>query len=164
MSTLFEQMRIFFGLSADTITYKNGTDTAVTTKSVFKQDRDKILNYVCNPLNTTITCAYCPNSASVDASTVQKNSSGTIKEGSWVFHTIADCYTDEFKDLTGTYHYIQSESAGTTEKCYYATTDTNSLSTLRGSVLSGAQATMIDASTLRPSTDTTVTINTLLTH
>ena len=95
------------------------------------QDLKTILDYVCNPLDSsiTITCAYCPDSANVPASKVTLNSSGE-KTSNWSFYTIADCYMETFTDTTGTYNYYNE--SGTQQKCYYANTNSKALSTLSG--------------------------------
>lgn len=69
----------------------------------------------------------------------ESNKTKTISELSatnsaeWVsFHTIADCYMDEFTDSTGTYKYVESDTNQTAKECYYVNTNPDALSDLQG--------------------------------
>lgn len=153
---LLEQMRTFFNADADSIFYikmNNNTFTfekTNTDKSTYKKDRDNILNYACNPKEKTISCAYCPNFAEVEPSTVKLSIKNT-----WVFHTIADCYAEEFQDTTGNYHYVLPEDTNSVQKCYYTNNSISALDKLNGDFISGIKPSETANATL----STTVSTN-----
>ena len=140
--TLLQQMRDFFAAKNGTSIRYCENDSCNFNTSDYKDDRDAILNNVCNPFNsnTAVTCAYCPNSANVDASTVrittEENSTAKQTASDWNFHTFADCYTDTFTDSTGTYKYTQQNQTSA-EKCFYANTNPEAFNTLQGDGISG---------------------------
>ena len=139
--TLLQQMRDFFAAKDGTSIRYCENDSCNSNTSDYKDDRDAILNNVCNPFNsnTAVTCAYCPNSANVDASTVKittENTTAKQTASDWEFHTFADCYTDTFTDSTGTYKYTQQNQT-TAEKCFYANTNPEAFNTLQGDGISG---------------------------
>lgn len=148
-SELLQQMRDFFAAKDNSsIRYcDDGQDSCNEIKSVseYKNDRNTILINVCDPFSsdTAVTCAYCPDSAKIDASTVTviTNTDDTPERkmtqttSDWKFYTIADCYTDTFTDSTGTYKYTYNSP--TAEKCFYNNTNINAFNTLQGDSISG---------------------------
>lgn len=126
---LFEQMRNFFN-GTNTVLSKNENSVSPVSPVA---DRELILNYLCHPATSTITCALCPNNANVPATTVELDDDNKTIEGTWDFHTFADCYMDEFEDSTGTYIYrLESTEGQQSAKCYYTNTDPNALDALNG--------------------------------
>ena len=130
---LFEQMRKFFNqASNDTIEDINSLQVQATE---YRQDRELILNSLCHPSTSSISCASCPNSATVEATTVELDGNNQTIERSWNFHTIADCYMEEFTDSTGTYNYVQPSTNNDSAKCYYTNTNPDALSILNGDAI-----------------------------
>lgn len=126
---LFEQMRNFFN-GTNTVLSKNENSVSPVSPVA---DRELILNYLCHPATSTITCALCPNNANVPATTVELDDDNKTIEETWDFHTFADCYMDEFEDSTGTYIYRLGSTEGQqSAKCYYTNTDPNALDALNG--------------------------------
>lgn len=139
---LLTRMRIFFGNENEVMYDSN--DNPFDPDAIQK-DREAILNNLCHPSDSDAKpiCLPCPNNAKVDASTVDLSVDNLTIEGSWAFHTIADCYMNEFEDTTGTYFYVPDNlPAGVTfsnaifpdnaESCYYTNTNSNALDTLAG--------------------------------
>lgn len=138
-SALLQQMRDFFAAKnnvsiqycvLDSDNNCTGSANAPIAANEYIIERDKILETVCNPTNTTITCAYCPDSANIPASTVKINAV-TKKTSDWSFHTIADCYMNSFTDSTGTFKYVTNTSSQA-KKCYYTNTNPEAFSALSG--------------------------------
>ncbi len=125
---LFEQMRNFFN-GTNAVLFVNG-DSVSSVSPV--ADRELILNYLCHPATSTITCALCPNNANVPATTVELDDDNKTIEGTWDFYTFADCYMDEFEDSTGSFYYTAESGSNAKAKCYYTNTDPNALNTLNG--------------------------------
>ena len=136
---LYEQMRTFFGHNGHTsIAYKTASGISQATPNEYRIDRERILNNVCNPLNSsiTITCARCPNDAKVQESSVQINEDeGLVVQGSWNVYTIADCYMKDFEDSTGSYYYVVPSTENISAECYYTNTNEDALSTLNGDAI-----------------------------
>lgn len=145
-SDLLQQMRDFFAAKKNTsinycekVDQDNNKCTKINTINVedYKSDRDTILNTVCNPFDSemVITCATCPGSAKVGASTVEINTALKTTK-SWTFHTIADCYMQDFTDSTGTFKYVKPEQITNPnlpgEECYYSNTDKENFDALQG--------------------------------
>ena len=139
---LFTRMRIFFG-DENAIMYNS--NNVPFDQDEIKADREAILNNLCHPSDSYAkpVCLPCPNNAKVDASTVDLSADNLTVSGTWVFHTIADCYMNEFEDSTGTYFYVPDNlPAGVTfdsamfpdnaESCYYTNTNSNAWDTLAG--------------------------------
>jgi hypothetical protein len=83
--------------------------------------RNGLLASICNPAETEITCQKCPEDADVDESVVGLDENDTPVEDSWIFHTISDCYMNEFSDSTGTFEFVdpESETPNVAQNCYY---------------------------------------------
>jgi len=91
----------------------------IVSYSEYKNVRDSLLSAICNPIQHQIVCSKCPGVASVPASTVDITyDSGLLVPGSWKFHTIADCYMQEFQDSTGIFEYVDDDN--TPQNCYYS--------------------------------------------
>ena len=133
-SALMQQMRDFFtannNISIPYCAVDSDNNCTVAATSDISTDRNKILETVCNPTNTMITCAYCPDSANIPASKVRINAV-TRKTSEWKFYTIADCYMDSFTDSTGTFKYVTNTSEQA-KKCYYTNTNPEAFSALSG--------------------------------
>lgn len=139
---LYEQMRIFFKKTENLISISSIDEEgniAPASYSQYSSDREAILNNVCHPRKYDRKCVPCPNGANVLKSTVELDSNNLVIQGSWNFHTFADCYMQEFEDTTGTYFYVPDnvnfdtadlESPTTVAQCYY--TNTNAIDTLNG--------------------------------
>lgn len=152
-SELLDQMRDFFNPSTDS-NYKSieyctsgtGKNCTRATRSQTDHltDRELILLSLCDPneSNMTVTCATCPNSANVPASSVDvtEDLNGAKSASNWVFHTIADCYLKEFTDSTGTYEYRQNDTA---QECYYTNTNPEAFRALQGDNISGTPSSLI---------------------
>jgi len=137
-SELFKQMQIFFnGSEGESILAKGDENDEILTISYtdYTKDRETILNYLCHPSNTTVTCAACPNNADVPESSVELNGENLTISGTWNFHTFADCYMQEFEDSTGSYHYIDPSTEDGKAKCYYTNTNPETLSVLNGDAI-----------------------------
>ena len=135
---LYDQMRIFFGNTTMTMEYLDNDDDVQITDN-FQEDREAILNNLCHPSSTNITCMPCPNDASIPASTVQLDANNLTIQGSWEFHTFADCYMQEFEDSTGSYFYVPDNMyvfndahLNNSAKCYYQNTTAGAIDTLGG--------------------------------
>ena len=139
---LYEQMRIFFKKTEDPISILSIDEEGHIAPALYSQyssDREAILNNVCHPRKYDRKCVPCPNGANVPKSTVELDSNNLVIQGSWDFHTFADCYMQEFEDTTGTYFYVPDnvnfdiadlDSPTTVAQCYY--TNTNAIDTLNG--------------------------------
>lgn len=136
ITDLYQQMRTFFDKDATIIQYLN--DETITNTADFADDREAILNNLCHPKNSNISCSPCPNNANVPPSTVKLDSNNLTIQYSWDFHTFADCYMTEFEDSTGSYFYvpdnrnIDSINEQDAEKCYYQNTTANAVDILGG--------------------------------
>lgn len=134
---LFEQMRIFFSGVNESILAKDETETISNiAPEDYIADRELILNYLCNPVNSTVTCTACPNGGNVDKSSVKLfGDDNQIVSGSWKFHTFADCHMQDFEDSTGSFSYYYADTGTDAEKakCYY--TNTDSINTLSGDAI-----------------------------
>lgn len=132
---LFKQMQIFFGGDTESILAKNGDNPISNVPPEnYIADRELILNYLCNPVNSTVTCTACPNGADVDESSVKLfGENNQIVSGSWEFHTFADCYMQEFEDSTGSFYYVEPGTNEEKAKCYY--TNTDSINALNGDAI-----------------------------
>ena len=96
-----------------------------------KDSEATILGYLCNPADgAIITCAPCPDGGTVGESYVITNDyddedgvRNLLFRDSWNFHTLADCYMNEFEDATGSYLFVPAESDFKSVKsgseCYY---------------------------------------------
>lgn len=125
---LFRQMRGFFsGNDTTTILYKDA-DTGIQPipYATFVEDRELILKNVCHPALTSISCTVCPDEAHVEESSVELDEDNLAIPHSWVFHTIADCYAQEFTDSTGTYFFVPANAPDISiveldqsEHCFY---------------------------------------------
>ena len=121
VSELLNQMRNFF--HGGPVKYKNGSNWVYATSAQCQQDRETILNSLCNQfLNTTQpTCRACPNNAKVKPSTVEIDEiNGGVVSGSWYVYTLADCYMNEFTDSTGTFIYVNDITDTASHDCYYS--------------------------------------------
>ena len=139
---LYEQMRIFFKKTEDPISILSIDEEGHIAPALYSQyssDREAILNNVCHPRKYDRKCVPCPNGANVPKSTVKLDSNNLVIQGSWDFHTFADCYMQKFEDTTGTYFYVPDnvnfdiadlDSPTTVAQCYY--TNTNAIDTLNG--------------------------------
>lgn len=140
--SLFTRMRIFFGNENELMLDNNGIPFDPNT---IKKDREAILNNLCHPSDSKakIICKPCPNDAKVESSTVALDENYLTIQGSWNFHTIADCYMKQFEDTTGIYFYVPDDlPAGVTfdnatfpdnaESCYYTNTNPNAWDALAG--------------------------------
>lgn len=149
-SELLDQMRAFFGGTESSIERcKTWSDNSCTERELtdkYLKDRYYILMTVCNPFdsNTAVTCAYCPNSANIEKSTVKikiNTLTNVSSAENWNFHTIADCYIKEFSDSTGTYIYVNDSGSWDTnpdpEICYYTNTNPEALNLLQGDSIEG---------------------------
>lgn len=148
-SELLDQMRDFFGGIKTEInhckTWDNNNNTCTETELTndYKNDRDKIFSNLCSPFdsNISVTCAYCPNSANIEQSTVVITSYRHLNTATlnWKLHTIADCYLKEFTDSTGTYEYLSTNQIDSTaERCYYTNTNPEAFDILQGDSISDA--------------------------
>lgn len=81
--------------------------------------RNGLLASICNPAETEIICQKCPEDADVDESVVGLDADNVPVEDSWIFHTISDCYINEFSDSTGTFEYVDPETPDVAQNCYY---------------------------------------------
>jgi hypothetical protein len=137
-------MRTFFGHNANTVLsyYDSDDNIQSAQESVYASDREAILNNLCHPSNSVITCAPCPNDATVQESVVGLDDDNLTVRGTWQFFTIADCYMQEFEDSTGSYFYVPDEVQDPSnltiengEKCFYTNTNPDALSTLNGDAI-----------------------------
>ena len=116
-----QNLRYFFGNDDEqAIVYTTSSGTRqVATYSAYSDTRNKLLTAMCNPVSVQIVCSQCPGIATVPASTVDITyDSGLLVSNSWKFHTIADCFMQEFQDSTGIYEYV--DDANRTQNCYYS--------------------------------------------
>ena len=130
-----EQMRAFFSGSGQ-IKYPSDLDPDNDPDKVVKRDRDVLLGLLCNPLKNIVRCRSCPPGGTVGESYVLSteyedeyaNSSAAKKtlliRDSWNFHTIADCYMNEFEDSSGSYVFVPTGTDLNTvtsgADCYYS--------------------------------------------
>jgi len=115
-----KNLRYFFSNNGDDIIYTTASGTRqIVQYDTYKSMRNNLLVATCNPVDVQITCSQCPGIGTVPASTVDITyDSGLLVSGSWNFHTIADCYMQEFSDSTGIYEYVDNNN--NTQNCYYA--------------------------------------------
>ena len=115
-----KNLRYFFSDDESDIIYTTSSGTRqVVQYDTYKTMRNNLLTATCNPVDVQITCSQCPGIGTVPASSVDITyDSGLLVSGSWNFHTIADCYMQEFSDSTGIYEYVDNNN--NTENCYYA--------------------------------------------
>lgn len=140
---LYEQMRKFFKYDATELLSYLDTNNSIAQAAPadYIADREAILNNLCHPSTTTVTCAICPNGAKVKASSVELDGDNLIIEGTWNISTFADCYMDEFEDSTGSYIYIPEgisfDNASDTDSahCYYTNTNEEALDVLNGDAI-----------------------------
>lgn len=114
-----ENLRRFFaGEDKLIFTTFAGMRTAVQAAQ-YLDNRNGLLAATCDPTQVQISCAKCPGVASVPASTVDITyDTAALVAGSWNFHTIADCYMQEFADSTGIFEYVNDDNDPQT--CYYS--------------------------------------------
>ena len=117
-----KNLRYFFSDAGHDIIYTTSSGTRqVAQYDAYKDIRNNLLTATCNPVQVQIVCSQCPGIATVPASTVRITyDSGLLISNSWNFHTIADCYMQEFKDSTGIYEYVDNYQDRNTQNCYYS--------------------------------------------
>ena len=120
-------LRKFFA-AKEPLTYYAGGEATEVPVGTYTSYRNTMLVKFCTDAEgkpTNIECEKCPGNATVTASTVEIDTDGKIKDGTWNIHTIADCYMDEFSDETGTYVYIPNnvnvDASANAANCYYST-------------------------------------------
>lgn len=116
-----QNLRYFFGNDdGKRIVYTTSSGTRqVAEYAAYSDTRNKLLAVTCNPVNVQIVCSQCPGVATVPASTVDITyDSGLLVSDSWKFHTIADCFMQEFQDSTGIYEYVDDNNQA--QNCYYS--------------------------------------------
>lgn len=113
-------LRKFFSDDGQQLIYTSKSGIlSVANPEVYQDVRNNLLNEYCDPTKSQISCAKCPGAGNISASTVDITyDSGLLVSGTWNFHTIADCYMQEFSDSTGVFEYVDNEN--TTQSCYYA--------------------------------------------
>ena len=129
-----KNLRSFFASSGSIIATNDNNTTASTEGDFLKvvQAKNQMLEYYCydeeawDAVPFPVTCAPCPNGASVPASKINTDGITTdtylSSENFWEIHTIADCYTDNsFSDRTGFYYFENDDDDTENEitPCYY---------------------------------------------
>lgn len=120
--------KFFAGTEPFTYITQEGTEQTVLP-TVYKTHKNIILSHICTDdsgVLVGIECEKCPGDANVYASTVKQNpTTNKLLWKSWDVHTVADCYTKEFSDNTGTYKYVatnvQADTNSAPQTCYYST-------------------------------------------
>jgi len=114
-----ENLRRFFAGDKELVfTTLAGMRTSVVP-DVYLDNRDGLLAATCDPTQVQISCAKCPGLGTIPASTVDITyDTASLVARSWNFHTIADCYMQEFSDSTGIFEYVNDNNE--TQTCYYS--------------------------------------------
>lgn len=121
-------LRKFFAAEEPfTYTEQNSNTQKSVSPETYEGYKNQTLSHICTDDTGTLTgieCEKCPGETMVAASTVEIDSnSNKLLWRTWKVHTIADCYTEEFSDNTGTYKYVAnnvSAENSSPKPCYYS--------------------------------------------
>lgn len=129
-----KNLRKFFA-GTEPIVYTNFSGMrALAQPATYLEDRNGLLAAICDPTQVQVGCTKCPGVAKIPESTVDMTyDSASIIASSWKFHTIADCYMQEFADSTGIFEYVDDNN--TPQTCYYNSEITGDALTTGGSTV-----------------------------
>lgn len=129
-----ENLRKFFAGTEPMVFTNVAGIRSLAQPADYLEERNGLLAATCDPTQVTIVCAKCPGIGKVPASSVDiAYDSTSLVAASWKFHTVADCYMQEFADSTGVFEYV--DDGNHSQSCYYNSEITGDALTTGGSTI-----------------------------